>query len=633
MLQNHAEEPETGSPAAASSRFGRDFSQIPVRPPAVKRKLTVGPSSLPRERQDGEDVGVAAPPIVHEVVRSPGDPLDARTRSRFESRLGHHFSNVRVHADARAAESALAVQALAYTVGNHIAFGDGLYAPDTAAGDELLAHELAHTVEQTSAPGTNDVVRRRRIPAASKLAVTMPSGGTDVAAHQAGLLRVVSRAWEELTVAQKATVRAAAAAFGISGATDALIMAALAAGTRQQLLRFAGAIRAADPTTRLGDPALIDIGARPGTSDAANIATLVSKANAIFTEIALGLHDADITDVFGAANVAAAKTKYALARTAMNSLHTSNHIVTDRSGYSAEVFLGGLTNSSQISLEPNAIDDPTNNVSVATMVHEAMHAGGGNVHDLGYTSDGAFTKLSESVKLMNAAHFEVVAWRKLDATAHDAFAGITFIPAGSSVGGVSAPPLTPKQQAMRDTSEAWRGAWSAGLNLHGLWVRIFRRPIDWDTVDVGVAYSGAAAGEHFSTTMPFWSKVEMLTVHDRPGLHATTTFASQLPVTSIDVALSEGLTRKLARGMDAVPDTEADATTLETSRATAAERAAAAGSVAAETKLLKTLVVRVIGEMTGPETRDVQVVDRMAAAYAAPDFSDMLQPRSPSTFP
>ena len=247
-------------------------SATQARPLFVKRKLTVGPSSLPRERQDGEDVGVAAPPIVHEVVRSPGDPLDARTRSRSESRLGHHFSNVRVHADARAAESARAVQALAYTVGNHIAFGDGLYAPDTAAGDELLAHELAHTVEQTSAPGTNDVVRRRRIPTAPKLAVTMPSGGTDVAAHQAGLLRVVSRAWEELTAAQKATVRTAAAAFGLSGEPmrdHGGVAAALASSYCNSLVRFAPRIQ--PPGRR---PALIDVGARPATSDAAHIATL-----------------------------------------------------------------------------------------------------------------------------------------------------------------------------------------------------------------------------------------------------------------------------------------------------------------------------------------------------------------------
>lgn len=575
-----------------------------------------------------DDAGVAAPPIVHEVVRSPGDPLDARTLSRFESRLGHDFSNVRVHADARAAESARAVQALAYTVGHHIAFGGGLYAPDTAAGDDLLAHELAHTVEPASAPGTNGVVRRRRIPTGPDLAATMPAGGTDAAAHQAGLLRAVSRAWEELTAAKKATVRTAAAAFGISGATDALIMAALAAGTRPQLLQFAAAIRTADPATTLGDPALIDVGARPATSDAVNIAFLVSMANWIFTLIALGLADADIADVFGAANVAAAKAKYALARTAMNSLHASNHIVTDRSGYSGEVFLGGLTNSSQIALGPNIIDDPTKKASIATMVHEAMHAGNSNVKDYGYTIDGSFTKLSPSVKLTNAAHFEVVAWRQLDATAHDAFAGITFIPAGGSN-----PPLTPKQQAIRDTSEAWRAAWAAGLNLHKLWVRIFLHPTDWDTVDVGAEYAGAAAGEHFSTTMPFWSKVEMLTVHQRPGLHATAAVAPQRPVTSIDVALSEGLIRKLARGMFAVPHTEADATTLETSRASAAERTAAAGSVAADTKLLKTVVVRVIGEMTGSETRDVQVVDRMAAADAAPDFTDMLKPRSPSSFP
>ena len=540
---------------------------------------------------------------------------------------------MRIHADAQAAASAHAVHALAYTVGHHIAFGQGRYAPFTPAGDALLAHELAHAVQRATAPGQQDVIRRRRVPGGPKLTATLPSGGTDAAAHQAGLLRLLSRAWEELTAAPKATVRATSSGFGITGATDAAIMAALAGGTRSQLLQFAGAIRAADPTATLGDPALIDVGARTGTADATHIATLVSGANAIFDDIAVGLRDADITAVFGASNVSAAKTKYAAARTAMNSLHTTNHIVTDRSGYSAEVSLGGLTNSSQIALEPGAIDNPTDNVSVATMVHEAMHAGNSDVGDLGYTTDGAFTKLDESVKLKNAAHFEVVAWRKLDATAHDAFAGVTFIPAGSLVGGVSVAPLTPKQQAMRDTSEAWRGAWTAGLNLHTLWVRIFRHPTDWTTVDVGTAYSGAAAGEHFSTTMPFWSKVEMLTVHDRPGLSATTTFASQLPVTSIDIALSEGLTRKLAKGMDAVPDTEPKATALETSRASAAERTAAAASVAAETKLLKTLVRRVIGEMTGTETRDVQVVDRMAAADAAPNFSDYLQPRSPSTFP
>jgi len=73
------------------------------------------------------DAGVrpTAPPIVHEVLRSPGRPLDAATRAFMEPRFGHDFSKVRVHADAEAAASARAVNALAYTVGNHVVFAAG----------------------------------------------------------------------------------------------------------------------------------------------------------------------------------------------------------------------------------------------------------------------------------------------------------------------------------------------------------------------------------------------------------------------------------------------------------------------------------------------------------------------------
>ncbi len=95
----------------------------------------------------GPDV---APPIVHEVLRSPGRPLDDQTRGFMESRFGHDFSGVRVHSDGRAAESARAVNALAYTVGNHLAFDSGQYAPGTSGGRGLLAHELAHVVQQGS---------------------------------------------------------------------------------------------------------------------------------------------------------------------------------------------------------------------------------------------------------------------------------------------------------------------------------------------------------------------------------------------------------------------------------------------------------------------------------------------------
>jgi hypothetical protein len=84
------------------------------------------------------------PPIVHEVLRSPGQPLDAATRAFFEPRFGADFSNVRVHDDARAADSANRVNAHAYAVGNHIVFAPDCFAPGAAAGRHLIAHELAH---------------------------------------------------------------------------------------------------------------------------------------------------------------------------------------------------------------------------------------------------------------------------------------------------------------------------------------------------------------------------------------------------------------------------------------------------------------------------------------------------------
>lgn len=89
-----------------------------------------------------------APPIVHEVLRSPGRPLDAAARAFFEPRFGVDFSAVRIHADSQAAASARAVNALAYTVDRDVVFDTGQYAPHSESGRRLLAHELTHVVQQ-----------------------------------------------------------------------------------------------------------------------------------------------------------------------------------------------------------------------------------------------------------------------------------------------------------------------------------------------------------------------------------------------------------------------------------------------------------------------------------------------------
>lgn len=88
------------------------------------------------------------PSIVHGVLRSPGQSLDAQTRNHMEPRFGHDFSDVRVHTDSQATKSAQAVNALAYTVGRDLVFGAGQYAPGTSKGLQLLAHELTHVVQQ-----------------------------------------------------------------------------------------------------------------------------------------------------------------------------------------------------------------------------------------------------------------------------------------------------------------------------------------------------------------------------------------------------------------------------------------------------------------------------------------------------
>ena len=93
---------------------------------------------------------VAIPPVVHDVLRSPGQPLDARSRTQMESSFGHDFSNVRIHTDSQAEQSAAQVNARAYAVERDVVFGAGQYQPQSDKGQHLLAHELAHVVQQSS---------------------------------------------------------------------------------------------------------------------------------------------------------------------------------------------------------------------------------------------------------------------------------------------------------------------------------------------------------------------------------------------------------------------------------------------------------------------------------------------------
>ena len=86
---------------------------------------------------------------INNIRSDSGIPLDRSSREFMETRFGYDFSHVRIHTDDNAAKSAQSVNALAYTIGNNIVF-EGQYSPESDSGRKLLAHELAHVVQQNS---------------------------------------------------------------------------------------------------------------------------------------------------------------------------------------------------------------------------------------------------------------------------------------------------------------------------------------------------------------------------------------------------------------------------------------------------------------------------------------------------
>lgn len=116
-----------------------------------------------QRKVDGDAPAGTTSTGVRDTLGATGQGLDVRTRSRMEARFGHDFSHVRVHTDARAQQSARSVSALAYTSGADIVFAPGHYDPHTLRGQNLLAHELAHVVQQTGGAAAPGFVQRRSV--------------------------------------------------------------------------------------------------------------------------------------------------------------------------------------------------------------------------------------------------------------------------------------------------------------------------------------------------------------------------------------------------------------------------------------------------------------------------------------
>ncbi len=121
--------------------------------PSVQRHAEEEEEKVLQAQQSPDQTSKATPQIESHIhsLRSGGRPIPKSVRAFFEPRFGYDFSQVRVHTDARAAESARAVNAQAYTIGHDIVFRAGQYAPGDSRGKALLTHELTHVVQQDTA--------------------------------------------------------------------------------------------------------------------------------------------------------------------------------------------------------------------------------------------------------------------------------------------------------------------------------------------------------------------------------------------------------------------------------------------------------------------------------------------------
>jgi len=143
----------SGTPSAASLTVQRCGGHpCPAEgcdvPPLQKLWSSREAHNLQAVESSPAEAGAIASSLVKEALASPGSGLDKPTQALMEARFGHDFGAVRIHSGSKANDSAYAVGAQAYTVGDHIVFSDGHYAPGSDAGRLILAHELTHVIQQ-----------------------------------------------------------------------------------------------------------------------------------------------------------------------------------------------------------------------------------------------------------------------------------------------------------------------------------------------------------------------------------------------------------------------------------------------------------------------------------------------------
>jgi len=174
VLRSPGQPLDAATRGAMESRFGYNFGQVRVHNPQTHDLQTHNPQTPEQDRMTIGPPDDLYEREAHHMADRIMSVSPAETAHSARPHPGYDFSQVRIHQDSQAAESARAVKAQAYTVGHHIIFNAGKYDPHTSAGGRLLAHELTHVLQQSSAlsPGgagqsaiaTSPPLRLQRVP-------------------------------------------------------------------------------------------------------------------------------------------------------------------------------------------------------------------------------------------------------------------------------------------------------------------------------------------------------------------------------------------------------------------------------------------------------------------------------------
>ena len=510
---------------------------------------------------------------VDEVLRSPGRPLDDQTRRHMEAKIGFDFGKVRVHSEEPAAISAKYMGALAYTVGSHVAFGNGRYSPQTEEGRKLLAHELAHTVQQNR--GAEVAGRslsygksRRRQPddELTQLGASANDSGTISVSEAASKLQReqdsrIGRARAIGPVRFRVPTTADLKKLFTSGNVPESVLkdrieVALTRMAAEKRLKTSDAVpeimkkifpsagvfdeKAYEDAVDVNDRSkvyqnLLDAETKVTSADQPKLKTVLGDSATLIDDCVAD--DTNLASVFGSKKDVA-KANYPKAKTAIQNAaaNIDTAITTDYNLDDPEIGLGGwATFSNQhVHFMQKVVKVTDEKLAKVTIIHEASHLSDPSVKDKGYYGSKGFEGRPDDEKVTNAAHYEEVPRRKLGKSIYQRADGtfIDFKPGMSSAGTAE----TFEDKVRRKVDEFFRMAWDKAVDVQEF-IRDIRKE--------GLAGSTTTFNAKRVRILEL-SRLMHLTVHEQPAATAS--------INQVDLILSEGVAhatanlRKIAKG-------------------------------------------------------------------------------------